>query len=145
MRIHSPSTWLCYIPAGQRCPCALLQPSPKFKNLRSDGLAQQGAPAPINVHVMPLVDSAYLHGGAGGGNCCSPHWRGGEEALLCFPTAHGASLVSQTHTCIKGGGGEEAATCDFSRPSAASTPGKTPWRFGGACFGLIFIYPSQRK
>lgn len=74
-----------------------------FSTLRMGCLAQHGPPSPILHHCC-------LSGGWVNftGLACTG---GGEEALLCHPspfpyflTAHEASLVNQTHTCIKGGG-----------------------------------------
>lgn len=115
--------------------------------------SKDGLPCPAwpsVTHTAPLLPLRWV----GEFHWPGLHWRRGEEALLCHPspfpyflTAHEASLVNQTHTCIKGGGVTTSRQPPVTSPSRVLHQhlGKTPWRFGGACFDLIFIYPSQRK
>lgn len=130
----------------------LLLPLPKFSSGRTGCLIQKETPAPemVPIHAtQPVV--ARLPKWVKG--CCSCHclwWRRGEVALPCppppcFPTVPRASLVQQTYIGMKASGGDSSPQPPGTSlgPSASPTPGEDPWRFGGVCLGLIFIYPSE--
>lgn len=98
----------------------------------------------------PRRTTADSFGWVGEFCCPGQHWRRGEEALphcpplplSYFPAAQEASPVNQTHTCNKGAGGDMSRQPPVTPLSQVLHQhlGKTPRRFGGACFDLVFIY-----
>lgn len=93
-------------------------------------------PAPSDLLTLPYLSWGY--------KCCCPGCTGGGVRKPCpatlplkrLPHCTWASLVSQTHACVKEGGDDTQAeaTCDCSRPSAASTPGEDPLAVWGSLF-----------